>query len=419
MRNSKIITAIIFLYFILSGYTQTSGDVGVGIAGRVTYGDFYVVFMFLISIFFIRKIFMPTEYKAFLLFIILSAIAAFVSDNPNQALIELLIHTWLWMGSLLIFNLVANSRPMAVESVLSAFMLSSAVLASFGLMQLFVFPSMFSGQVLGGVVGTFRNTGQAGTYFGIALAVVIPAILAGMIRLNIVTIILTTIILIALIFTLKRAAGIGFIIGYFGLLILMITIGEMKYKKYAFQILLLSILIVPAQLYLFSWGLENVDSMKWRFESKIHEDAATDFASGFFAENVAVAWRAFSDHPLLGAGMGNIAGQYSDKYEIHSTYLKILASGGIFGAVAYVVFMSTWVRGIAKSIGKRSREELFLLYFSPFLFGLLVSWTYTYHLRKREFWIAFAIVTLLGFVVRQKKKRDSVEENERSKRTLV
>jgi hypothetical protein len=41
----------------------------------------------------------------------------------------------------------------------------------------------------------------------------------------------------------------------------------------------------------------------------------------------------------------------------------------------------------------------------PFVIGWLISWGYTYHLRKREFWIAFAIISIVYKLIIDSKNK--------------
>jgi hypothetical protein len=49
---------------------------------------------------------------------------------------------------------------------------------------------------------------------------------------------------------------------------------------------------------------------------------------------------------------------------------------------------------IPSKIQRANPYANFLRELSPLIIGCIISWGYTYHLRKREFWIMFAIVFL-------------------------
>lgn len=403
MRNSFIVAIVLFTYFVLSGVTLVSGEAGQGIMGRLIMADIFMVGFAALTALSLRKLYFPKEYAIYLLFIVLFGIAGTRSYLPQQSAIELAVHLWAWLSSLVIFNVLALNAQKNLRIGLLLFLMSSATLGTLGLIQFFIFPDMLSGRAVGGLVGSFRNTGQSGAYFGMAMALIVPAMLSGLIKTNRYTLVMAIIVGIAFLFCLKRSSLIGFAIGYVGLLGLLLVYGNVRYKKYAFYLVVVSLIAMPIIYFMFQWGLENVKALQWRAEAKFRADTLEKFREGFFDENLSAAMAAFGDKPFLGVGLGNIAGIYTAKYEIHSTYIKILATGGIAGVIVYLAFLGTWTKSIISNINQRSQEAIFLLYFSPFLFGLITSWIYTYHLRKREFWIVYAFVVMISHIAQQRE----------------
>lgn len=403
-KFSLFIMVVIFGYFGLSGYTQSIGDAqtGQGIWGRLIYADFFMLFLCIVSLGYIRRIYFPIEYALFLPFIIYNGMVGLTAYTPRQASIELLVHVWAWGGALVVFNILAKTPERAPAIALKMLLYSTTILSILGLVHLFFLPNLIDVKVQGGVVGTFRNTGQAGSYFGLVLALLIPAMLTGFVKPSRLHIFMMGVIVFALIFTTKRAAIFGLLFGYGGLLLLLIVYGGLKYKKYAFNLMVFSVIVAPLIYYGFEWGKENIDFMRYRLRHKLSEGYVDRFLDNFFEDNIGAGLAAFYDRPVTGVGMGNIAGIYTLKYEVHSTYFKILGTGGILGCGVYLLFLGTWLSSLLKSISTQSREGLYLLYFSPFLAGLIISWGYTYHLRKREFWIAFTISVLVAHVARLK-----------------
>jgi O-antigen ligase len=234
------------------------------------------------------------------------------------------------------------------------------------------------------------------------LAILVPAIMSGLIERKTVNIVLIGIITTALMLTFKRAALIGFAVGLLLFIVRLAISGSAKDRKTAAIFLIAIVLISPVLYMVFQYSIENVDAMRWRFEYKFRDDAVEDFSEGFFSDNLNAAMNALNDHPFFGAGLGNIIGQYTEKFELHSTYLSVLANTGLIGFAAYSVFMLSWVAGTYRYAGKNSPESRFLSYVLPFIFGLAISWIYTYHLRKREFWIMFFIVLACRYAVQAK-----------------
>lgn len=402
----------LFIYFGLSGYTQTSDNlVAQGILGRLIKGDIFMFFLAIYGLGSIKKIHFPLEYACYLLFILASGLTGLVSYVPRQASIELVVHIWAWLGSLIIFNILAKHPEEGPPIALHLLLYSTTILAILGFLHLLFFPGMFPVTTYGGVVGTFRNAGQSGSYMGMVLAIIIPGMLCGMVKPSRIHSIMVAILIASLIFATKRAAMIGLGLGYIGLLFLLMSYGGTKYKKMALQLFFLTLTLFPIIYLGVEWGKENIETMAYRLDHKLGEGTLDRFASNFFEENIASAFEAFLESPIIGVGMGNIAGVYTVKYEIHSTYFKIIATGGLIGVLCYGTFLGIWVKTVLNGINTKSREGLFLLYFTPFMLGLMVSWIYTYHLRKREFWIAFAIVLLIARVSKIKSQFDRVSHH--------
>jgi hypothetical protein len=70
----------------------------------------------------------------------------------------------------------------------------------------------------------------------------------------------------------------------------------------------------------------------------------------------------------------------------------------------YMLFMANLIVSTLRAAGRYCKEASLRLYFSPFLAGLIISWAYTYHLRKREFWIAFMLLVLCSIVSEVKRR---------------
>lgn len=406
MREVLTIVAV-FLYFLLSGYTLVGGEAGQGILGRVTYSDFVGLALIGIAVVTSKRLFVPRQYLMYLPFMFAALLSLLVSGNVAQGTIEFLVHAFIWCVSLALLNIVMNAGPEMTERVFLTLLTAWFLIALAGLVQYLLFPSLFSGKVLGGVVGTFRNTGQSGSFHGLALAVIVPAMLSGLIRRNLVTYAMAGTILLALILTFKRAAFVGFGVGLVLLLLMLATIGDRRDKVRALVVLGMVVIVVPLVGLVFEWGKENIQYFEWRLRAKLSSDALERFQEGFLRENLEATWAAWNDHPMLGTGWGNIIGEYTERYELHSTYLGIVAQLGIVGSVVYVWFMANLCLQTLKAAGRHCKEALFALYFSPFLVGLIISWAYTYHLRKREFWIAFMLLVFCC-IVADAKRRDLI-----------
>lgn len=191
----------------------------------------------------------------------------------------------------------------------------------------------------------------------------------------------------------------------FALLISIISSPEKQGKRILAYIVLGALIFMPIGASLFIWGLDNVGNMSARWDHKFSSQAFDDFEDGFLADNIRAGLAAFGDNPFFGAGLGNVELNYFS-HEIHSTYLAILATGGVFGILTYLYFVSVLIRETrsykSENIGIPSR---FLYYILPLLLGMMVSWAYTYHLRKREFWVLAGFIVVMSTLARYGGKR--------------
>jgi len=77
----------------------------------------------------------------------------------------------------------------------------------------------------------------------------------------------------------------------------------------------------------------------------------------------------------------------------------------MLGVVGYLLFMAKFLAPFRyRSRGDAWQE--FVYYLFPFILGCLVSWTYTYHMRKREFWIMAAIIAIISRIIMLYKNND-------------
>ena len=135
-----------------------------------------------------------------------------------------------------------------------------------------------------------------------------------------------------------------------------------------------------------------------KVETRILEPAEgkeNNAGSNFIKANFGGALQAFNDNPLTGSGIGGFMNRYG-RYEVHSTYLKIIGETGLIGVIGYIIFMFYFLKTIfiPSKISRANPYANFLRELSPLIIGCIISWGYTYHLRKREFWIMFAIAFL-------------------------
>ena len=145
------------------------------------------------------------------------------------------------------------------------------------------------------------------------------------------------------------------------------------------------------------WALDEVSTLGFRLAAKYDSDEinSTISSGGFLSNNILASLNAANDSPVFGVGLGNVYGVYQS-YEIHSTYFGVLAYGGILGILFYIYFMWKFFSEIRREIRHNLENSWarFLYILLPFMIGHMVGWGYTYHIRKREFWILVAFVVV-------------------------
>ncbi|GAP68541.1 O-antigen ligase like membrane protein, partial [Bacteroidales bacterium 6E] len=169
--------------------------------------------------------------------------------------------------------------------------------------------------------------------------------------------------------------------------------------------LLVLLLVIISSIFIYQ-NLEKIapvvaNRIVGKYQTRIQKNVSGEgqllSEDSFIAENIRDALTAFNDNPVFGTGIGGFTENYS-QHEVHSTYFKIIGETGILGILAYVIFMYN-VFSLLKYHSRRSPLREFLFYILPFFIGCLVSWSYTYHMRKREFWILMSVLVIVNTLI--------------------
>ncbi|HAQ21327.1 MAG TPA: hypothetical protein DCR40_19160 [Prolixibacteraceae bacterium] len=403
LRLSKFFT---ILFILTSFITQSMGKTG--ILFRITTPDIFGA-LAIIFYMFSNELLPFSRYKYIMVFIGALFIGGIFGLNFTQSMVEVLILIFLF---LMFMVMIAHfDTHLGLKTLIVYFALAGILASIFGIYDLVAsmvgLPRVFPGRAEGEVLSGFRNAGQAGAYAMIILAVLIPAKSSKMFdlfnlkqkRILNFGIIIT---LIFLFLTGKIAAYIGFAIGL-GLFFLM------QRNRKAF----LMTIIITGLFFLFYENLNSIAPEVFnRIQSKYNSRVAINFKAKttvlnkdqFIGSNLRLAVKAFKDNPLTGSGIGGFAGIY-EKYEVHSTYFKIIGETGSLGVIAYLVFLFNFLKTL-KLRSRSTPNQEFLYYLLPFLTGCFISWAYTYHMRKREFWIMFAIMIIVNQLIKYDYIRD-------------
>lgn len=392
------------LFILTSFITQSLGESG--ILFRITPPDIAGA---LGLIFFILsgKSFNLSDKKPIVFFIFALFLSGLVGLNPLQSIVEVII---LFFLLLIFIVLVDLFRTIDGFCELIYYISLAGILASgFGTYDYFagmiglprIFPERAEGEVLSG----FRNAGQAGAYAMIILAILIPAMTSKVYTIfkkkQRITLIASVVLVTLFLFlTGKMAAYIGFAIG---LLLFLLMVRNRKTFVISLVIGLILMLVVK-ELPNIAPDVYTRILIKYntRLAGTLEGSSGLTDAGGFIRENISQAVTAFWDNPITGTGIGAFGGSHYGRHEVHSTYFKMIGETGIIGTVAYIVFMIFFMKKLRYKKHKDKFSE-FLYFVLPFILGCLVSWAYTYHMRKREFWIIFAAIMIANNIIEREK----------------
>jgi O-antigen ligase len=131
------------------------------------------------------------------------------------------------------------------------------------------------------------------------------------------------------------------------------------------------------------------------------------FTDSFRLMNWGLALQIFQKSPFVGYGLGNVSVDY--KYEIHNTYLSVVAEMGLIGAITFALLLGyiivTGIQNIRMATKLANSEWIAIS--RGLLIGfltLLVYSTQQMMLRSRFFWLAVGLI-IAAHVVLQLKLR--------------
>jgi len=398
-----MVKKLLILFIFLSFITKSIGGIENSnpILARVTFSDIVggLALLFGVQYFFkglIEANKITKVYSIALWFIVLLVLLIPFSLNIESSLIETLILFFLVSISILIFY---HFKDDLLHIIFPVIINTTIIAAVFGFYDLSAsilgLPQLFEARNEGEVISGFRNAGQAGAYFLVLLSLLIPLNysklknkLSSQYQKR-----LTISIVISIIFlfsTGKIAAYIGLLVG-----LILFFLQQRKFKILGFVSILFVILYFGfLNLGKFAPALNN--RLNKKIETRIIQNYEGTSTSTFFQENFGAAVQSFLDRPLTGSGIGAFYGKYG-RYEVHSTYLKMLGEGGVLVLLGYIIFMLVFLKLFKKKYSEENPYSHFLKLVIPFIIGCLVSWSYTYHLRKREFWIMVSVLAIVTY----------------------
>lgn len=412
----KLVKAFIALYILASFITRPILPEG-SFLGRFVLADFFGLTAVLLFLLQNRPLLRNKAFAAFMFFLLALFIGATASDFLGTSIGEVIILFFLVIVSQVIFSTFTSPSDAIqlfvflswVNLIASSIGIYDSYFTSLGLPR--IFPARADGEALSG----FRNAGQAGAYIEITLftcyAFFKTKLFQSLSRFERnqfrISLIVTFLFFVL---TGKVAAYIG---GAIGVLLYLI----MKRRLSSFFTVLL---LFGALVYVFNELPTIAPQINKRIFAKVRsrilepmdmsDTKSKVSGTSFINKNFESALTAFYDNPIAGAGIGGFLGRY-ERHEVHSSYLKIIGETGLLGIITYSVFMFFFLKmlfGFKQHLPETDPNHAwfaFLMEIRPFVVGWLVSWAYTYHLRKREFWLAFSIISIAHLIVTEAKKQ--------------
>jgi hypothetical protein len=415
-----MIKRFILFFIYLSFITKSIGGIENPnpILARITFSDVFGALALLFGLKYLLQGLMLANKTSKIYSVVLFFIASLVllipfSMNIESTIIETFILFFLVLISILIFYLFKDKL---FDSIFPAVINTTIIAAILGFYDLIAsiigLPRLFDARNDGEVISGFRNAGQAGAYFLVFLTVLIPLFYSKLKeqlsrryqKRLVISIVMSLLFLFS---TGKIAAYIGFTIG-----VVFFLLQQRKFKLLGIASIL-SVFIYMGFLNIGKFAPSLNNRLNRKIETRIIQNYQGTNTNSFFQDNFGGAIKSFTDSPLTGSGLGAFYGNYG-KYEVHSTYLKMLGEGGVFIALGYLIFILVFLNLFKNYFSKENPYENYLLLMIPFILGCLVSWSYTYHLRKREFWILVSVLVIIKYssMVWEEKKliKASIEE---------
>jgi hypothetical protein len=405
---------LIGLFILTSFITRTIGG-DEGIFSRIIVADLFGALAVVTYLLYGKRYISSPRLTSAWLLIGCFSFGILWSFEPLKSSVEVIILLFL----VFIFTTIIShydSHSKFIKLIL-AFAWASLIGSLIGLYDSFIgghgLPRIFPERAMGEALSGFRNAGQAGAYMLISLIVLFAfynsKLFSALSRKH------KNLIRFSLLFSFlffittgKIAAYIGFVFSFLSYFI---------YKRNTKVLIGSSVIIILISIV--AINLQNIAPIIYnRLEQKVktrvlepYEGKENNAGTNFIKSNFGGAIESFNDNPFTASGIGGFMGRYG-RYEVHSTYLKIIGETGIIGIVGYMIFMFYFLRifFVSSRISKQNPYASFIRELSPLIIGCIISWGYTYHLRKREFWIMYAIVFIAYKLM--KRFENSKLENE-------
>ena len=394
---NKTLKYVLGCMLFFSFYTHTIDlDSKNLIVSRMTFSDLFgglAILIYFFNWFFrIKKNIQIPKLYIFAVITVFSFLLGIVASySPRSTLFEVVILFYLILLSFVMYESFKND----LSGFLNILIFTSFVMSFIGLYDLFAvnnnWPPVFNSAYKSHAVSGFRYFAQTGNYSFTMLSILLPFRYYTDSKLNWnfqvrlffnISMILTVLLMVG--------SGAVSIIISFVFAILLLLVMNFNHKKVRKDILYFISILICFFMSIYFFAGQLFENIVYRFQSRVINRQEGEPEATFIVENFKDALRAFSDNYIFGTGLGGFVNNYSE-FEIHGTYLKFIGETGIVGAAGYVLFFI----GLTRLIFGLEKE--YLKYFMAFFIANILSWSYNYHFRKKEFWILVAFLLIVEF----------------------
>jgi hypothetical protein len=400
--DQRISMVLLVVYFITSGVTWISGQDDSLMKARLTVGEYSMLLIMMWAVFMTLrdgKVILHPFMAGPICLLLYWTWNSIVATDFGRSYHEVAVHAFAFAGFLALIQCLGR---MNVENVIRMGIYWSVTTAGLGMVGIGDMLAINLGMTPinprgyeGIAIGTFRNAGQAGSYYATALLLGVPLLFVVRGRQRVLLAVAVIICTISVVLTVKRASTIGMLLGYVAVIPALIIAGRLGASLLYVMVGAIGVWIVAVLVALSAEHVTGAFAWRWGRKWSVLGDNPNPQDVAFLVETNFAALQAFADRPWLGVGLSDIGGMYTT-HETHNTYMKLLATSGVVGAFIYVFMMIGFIWMIM-ALGQRDRRlRVFALVAIAMLLGAMVAWGYVYHLRKREFWIYAAFLTALA-----------------------
>ncbi|MEO8515906.1 MAG: hypothetical protein ABI426_04135 [Flavobacterium sp.] len=333
--------------------------------------------------------------KAGFLFLILLAVNCLFSGNVIDSFKYLL---GIVLSVLFAFSVLVTFEKTQINSIIKLFSVLTIITSLIGLYDFFALhndlPTFNTLPDDTKLTSGFRHFGTTADFAHIMLCILIPVQCSGLMKkpdkqdkiLLIVAVILGVVLLIG---TTRISVIISLAVS-----IILLFFFNLKYLKKKTILLIGSVSVAITALFLVLFP-SIINSIIYRAELRILNRKSNTLAGDFFIDNSKLAWQLFTQHPIMGVGLGKSKIMVSgEEFSVHGTFFRLLSETGIVGCMSFMLLLVFIFSFVIRNMKRPNKKGSFFYQFLPFLIGLVISSIYNVHFFGFEFWLLLATIQL-------------------------